>query len=141
MKATRIIRNTTLALGLTAALTGITFAADKKDKDDHDTVVPWSQVPPAVQAAITAEAKGGNRDRRNRKGGQRHVKVKLPNGDELETDAGQGAGSSGKTTTTKSLSGYAKPTATSIEDPQGTKPCCANVLKISQPFADFHIQN
>lgn len=46
MKATRIIRNTTLALGLTAALTGITFAADKKDKDDHDTVVPWSQVPP-----------------------------------------------------------------------------------------------
>ncbi len=93
MKATRIIRNTTLALGLTAALTGITLAADKKDKDDHDTVVPWSQVPPAVQAAITAEAKGGKIEtveiEREGKDTTYEAKVKLPNGDELEikTDA------------------------------------------------------
>ncbi len=93
MKPTRIIRNTTLALGLTAALAGITFAADKKDQDDHDTVVPWSNVPPAVQAAITAEAKGGKVEsvqmEKEGKGMTYEAKVKLPNGDELEikTDA------------------------------------------------------
>lgn len=93
MKPSRIIRNTTLALGLTAALAGSTFAADKKDKDDHDTVVPWSQVPPAVQATITAEAKGGKVEtvemEKEGQGMTYEAKVKLPNGDQLEikTDA------------------------------------------------------
>lgn len=93
MKPTRIIRNTTLALGLTAALAGITFAADKKDHDDHDTVVPWNNIPPAVQAAITAEAKGGKVEsvemEKEDKGMTYEAKVRLPNGDELEikTDA------------------------------------------------------
>lgn len=93
MKPTRIFRNTTLALGLTAALAGSAFAAEKKDHGDHDTVVPWNNVPPAVQAAITAEAKGGKVEsvemEKEDKGMTYEAKVKLPNGDELEikTDA------------------------------------------------------
>jgi uncharacterized membrane protein YkoI len=93
MKTTRTIRNTTLALGLTAALAGISFAGEKHDKDDHDQVVPWSEVPAAVQAAITREAKGGKVDsveKETEKGKVTYeAKVKLAAGEELEikTDA------------------------------------------------------
>lgn len=93
MKPTRIIRNTTLALGLTAALAGSAFAADKKDHDRGDTVVPWNNVPPAVQAAITAEAKGGKVEsvemEKEENGMTYEAKVKMPDGHELEikTDA------------------------------------------------------
>ena len=93
MKSTRIIRNTTLALGLTVVLAGISFAAEKKDGDENDHVVPWSEVPAAVQAAITAEAKGGKIEsverETERKGVTYEAKVKLADGNELEieTDA------------------------------------------------------
>ncbi len=93
MKSTRIIRNTTLAFGLTVALAGISFAAEKKDGDEKDHVVPWAEVPGAVQAAITAEAKGGKVEsvekEIEKKGVTYEAKVKLADGSELEikTDA------------------------------------------------------
>lgn len=59
MKSTRIIRNSTLAPGLTVALSGISFAAEKKDGGEKDHVVPWAEVLGAVQVAVTAERKGG----------------------------------------------------------------------------------
>lgn len=93
MKTVRIIRNTTLAIGLTAALAGTSFAAEKKDRDEKDQVVPWSEVPAAVKATITAEAKGGKIESIERetekKGVTYEAKVKLADGHELEikTDA------------------------------------------------------
>lgn len=93
MKTPCIIRNTMLTLGLTAAFAGSSFAADKKDKHDHDATVPWSQLPPAVQATITTEAKGGKVEtveiEQEGNGTTYEAKVRLPNGDDLEikTDA------------------------------------------------------
>jgi uncharacterized membrane protein YkoI len=93
MKPIRTIRNTTLAIGLTVGLAGISLAAEMKGDDEKDHVVPWSEVPAAVQAAITAEAKGGKVESVERstekKGVTYEAKVKLADGDELEieTDA------------------------------------------------------
>lgn len=93
MKPTRIIRHTTLALGLTAALAGISFATEEKERGERDESVPWSEVPAVVQAAIISEAKGGKVESVEKEiegnGTTYEAKVKLPGGSELEikTDA------------------------------------------------------
>lgn len=74
-------------------MAGTSLAAENEERREREEVVPWTEVPAAVQAAIVAEAKGGKVESVEKetedKGITYEAKVRLSGGGELEikTDA------------------------------------------------------